>query len=569
MTAALASTSPGDAIAAGRAELAAGRPLEAVQLFDAKASENPSDHESRYWLYSALTAAGDTQTAALILEEARNLHALAVLRATKADMGRFRTDQAYCAQIGMQLYGAKLMSAASLCLGRALNFDALDPQLMISYGLSLQHQGRLREAIDVFTAAADVFASPVVHEFLLQPVFMAHIGLDRLAEESRKWGDLYAAPLTPANPTFANPRTTDRPLRIGYVGPSFSRSQVAQFLLPVLQAHDPDAVKVHLYCADPDAEVGLPATCALRKIAGVNNEQVAAMIRDDQIDVLVDVWGHFAGSRLPVFGYRPAPVQVAWINFVQSTGLACMDYVLHCDGMDVPGTEAYFTEEIWRLGELMSPSRPAAERPDPAPTPALKNGYVTFGSFNNPAKLDEMTVAAWALILRARPDDKLILKYGFFTDPVLQRATRARFAAYGAQPEQLEFRGHSTGADYLKEFQDIDLALDPSPCVGGTTTHDALGNGVPVLAHMGDNFYARAAACTVAPLGIPELVVDSWDAYVERALALTADVEALDRLRSRVRPAFDASSYRDEAGFTRTLENAFRQMFERWLKASA
>jgi protein O-GlcNAc transferase len=237
--------------------------------------------------------------------------------------------------------------------------------------------------------------------------------------------------------------------------------------------------------------------------------------------------------------------------------------------MDVPGTEAYFTEQIWRLGELMSPSRPAAERPAPMPTPALKNGYVTFGSFNNPAKLDEMTVAAWALILRGRPADKLILKYSYYVDPVLQRATQARFAAYGAQPEQLEFRGHSTGLAYLQEFQDIDLALDPSPCVGGTTTHDALANGVPVLANMGDNFYARAAACTVLPLGIPELVADGWDEYVDRALELTSDVAALDRLRSRVRPAFDASSYRDEAGFTRILEDAFRQMYGRWLEASA
>lgn len=569
MTAALASTPPGDAIAAGRAALAAGEPVEAAQLFHAYASAHPSDHESRYWLYSALVAAGERDAADATMEEARNLHATVVLRATNADMVRFRADKAYCAQVGMQLYAAKLMSAASLCLGRALNFDALDPQLMISYGLSLQHQGRLKEAIDVFTAAADVFASPVVHEFLLQPIFQVHKGMDRLSEEARAWGDRYVAPLTAPNPTFANPRTIDRPLRIGYIGPGFTRNQVAQFFVPVLEAHDPEAVKVHLYCADPDAEVGLPATCAVRKIGGVGNEQVAAMIREDQIDVLVDVWGHFAGSRLPVFGYRPAPVQVAWINFVQSTGLTCMDYVLHCDGMDVPGTEAYFTEKIWSLGELMSPSRPAAQRPDPTPTPALRNGYVTFGSFNNPAKLDEMTVAAWALILRARPADKLVLKYGFFIDPVLQRATRARFAAYGAQPEQLEFRGHSNGPDYLREFQDIDLALDPSPCIGGTTTHDAMANGVPVLANMGDNFYARAAACTVAPLGIPELIAQDWDDYVERALALTTDFEALDRLRARIRPAFDASSYRDEAGFTRILEDAFRQMVARWIETSA
>jgi predicted O-linked N-acetylglucosamine transferase (SPINDLY family) len=353
-------------------------------------------------------------------------------------------------------------------------------------------------------------------------------------------------------------------LRVGYIGPAFTRNQVTQFLLPVVEAHDPRAVEVHLYCIDPEVEAPLPVHCKVRKIGGLNKEQIGAMIRADLIDVLVDTWGHTAGSRLPVFALRPAPVQVAWINFLQSTGVSCMDYVFHCDGMAMPGTADFFTEEIWSLGELMSPSRPLADRPDPVPTPALNNGYVTFGSFNNPAKLDEMTVAAWSLILRARPDAKLVLKYAYFVDPVLQRATRARFAAYGAQPEQLEFRGASKGQDYLREFQDIDLALDPSPAIGGTTTHDALGNGVPVLVNTGDNYYARSAACTVAPLGIPELIADGWDEYVQRALDLTEDFDALDRLRSRIRPAFEASSYRDEAGFTRIVEDAYRQMFARW-----
>jgi len=569
MTLSLGGPSASDPIAQGRAALDAGDVVAAANLFNAVAQERPADYESRYWLYSALVAAGEPEAARQTLEEARSLHAGAMLRTLGADIPRFQSDKSYCAQIGRQLYAAKHMACASIALGRALDFEALDASLMLSYGLSMQHQGRLREAIDVFAAAAQVFANPAVHEFLLHPVFIVESGLETLSAESRKWGELYAAPFTPRSPSFGNARTTDRPLRIGYIGPSFTRNQVAQFILPVLEAHDPQAVTVHLYCSDPSAETGLPSTCIVRQIDGVDDEQVAEMIRRDQIDVLVDVWGHTAGSRLPVFGRRPAPVQVAWINFVQTTGLACMDYVLHCDGMDVPGTEAYFTEEIWRLGELMSPSRPAADRPAPTQTPALKNGYVTFGSFNNPAKLDEMTVAAWALILRARPADKLVLKYSFFADPILQRVTQARFAAYGAQPEQLEFRGHSTGADYLREFQDIDLALDPSPCVGGTTTHDAMANGVPVLAHAGDNFYARAAACTVAPLGIPELVVETWDEYVERALDLTADVEALDQLRARIRPAFDASSYRDEAGFTRILEDAFRQMYDRWLAASA
>ena len=555
-----------DLIAEGRAALDRGAPVAAAQPLRQACDENPADPESHYWLYCALAAAGEP--AALVLNDARDLHAHQVLRAAGADMARVRDDRAYCAQIGHQFYGAGLMSAASICFARALDLDAPDPQLMLSYGLSMQHQGRLWDALNIFSAAAEHFADPGIHEFLLHPVFLAVSGPEGMAEEARKWGRLYA-PAVPPKADFANERTAERRLRIGYIGPSFTRSQVAQFILPVLEAHDPEAVEVHLYCADPEAETGLPAACRLRKIGGLGHAEVAAMVRADRIDVLVDVWGHTAGSRLPGFALRPAPVQAAWINFVQSTGLSSMDYVLHCDGMAVPGTEAFFTEEIWSLGELMSPSRPAADRPGPTPTPALKNGYVTYGSFNNPAKLDEMTVAAWALILRARPADRLVLKYRYFADPVLPRATPARFAVYGVGAEQLEFRGHSTGQDYLKEFADIDLALDPSPCVGGTTTHDAMANGVPVLAHSGDNYYARAAACTVAPLGIPELVVETWDDYVERAVALTEDVQALDRLRARVRPAFEASSYRDEAGFTRKLEDAFRQMYARWLKTAA
>jgi protein O-GlcNAc transferase len=569
VSAALASAAPNDAIAEGRKALDAGDPTAAAQVFHAAAQADPADPESRYWLYSALVAAGEPQAAQTALDEARTLHAVAVIRAAGADMGRFQTDKAYCAQIGRQLYAARHMGSASLALGRALDFENLDPQVMLSYGLSLQHQGRMNEAVDVFSAAADVFQNAEVHEFLLYPLFHAPDRLERVSQEARRWADLYAAPQTPPKPAFFNERKTGRRLRIGYVGPSFTRNQVAQFLLPVLEAHDPKAVEVYLYCADPQADGDLPVGCKVRAIGGVSDRDVVAKIRGDKIDILVDVWGHTAGSRLPVFGYRPAPIQVAWMNFVQTTGLECMDYILHADSMAVEGTEQYFTEEIWRIGPIVAPSRPAADRPELTPTPALANGYVTYGSFNNPAKLSEITVAAWSLILARRPADKLVLKYSYYMDPVLQRVTRARFAAYGAQPEQLEFRDHSTGLDYWRAFQEIDLALDTSPCPGGTTSCDALANGVPVLTQWGDDFYARIGVPVVLPCGLPELIADGWEDYVERAISLTADFQALDALRAKTRAGFDASPYRDEVGFTRNLEEVYRQMFGRWVEAAS
>lgn len=569
MSALAARHAPADPLAEGLAAFAAGAWAEAIAQFHALALAAPADFECRYWLYSALAAAGEQALAAPFLEEARNLHAHLHIRAAGADMARFRDDKAYCADIGRQFYGAKQMAAASVCLGRALDLSKLDPNLALSYGLSLQHQGRIGEAIAVFQLIADSFHSAALHEFLLYPLFHAPNRLERVTSASREWARRYADPLTPAVPTFVNARTAERVLRVGYVGPSFTRNQVAQFIGPVLEAHDAAAVEIYLYCADPSQEAPLPGAGKMRKIGGVGDDDVAALIRADQIDILIDVWGHTAGSRLPVFARRAAPIQAAWINFVQTTGLAAMDYVLHADSMAVPGTEAYFTEEILHLGEIMAPYRPAPERPDPTPTPALRNGFVTYGSFNNPTKLSDQTIAAWGAILRARPGDRLVLKYGNFTDPVLQRTTQARFAAHGAHPGQLEFRGHSTGLEYLREFQDIDLALDPSPCPGGTTTCDALSNGVPVLTLKGEDFYARIGLPGVLPCGLPELVAESWDDYVARALTLTADVEALDALRARVRPGFDGSAYRDEAGFTRRLEGVYRRMFERWLATAA
>ena len=554
-----------DYAALGLAAFHAGDFAVAVAHLQTRVVQAPQDYEARYWLASAAVAAGAPEAAAGILVDARTIHAHAVLMAAGVDVTRLRHDKAYSFEIGTTLYANKFMAAASECFGWALDLANPDPKVLLSYGLALQHQGRIKEAIDVFTATSQLFVSPALHQFLLYPLFFVEDRMARVSAECRRWGERHAHPSAHAAPPFTNERTTDRRLRIGYVGPSFTRNQVAPSTVPVFEAHDPEAVHIFLYAMDPDTEAPLPATCTVRKIGHLSDEDAATLIRRDRIDILVDVWGHTANGRLRMFTLKPAPVQIGWINFMQTTGLTCMDYVMHADSMAVPGTEAYFTEEIWRTGEIMAPYRPSPDRHPPVPTPALRNGYITFGSFNNPAKLNDQTIAAWARILKCRPDDRLVLKYGLFVDPVLQRVTQARFAGHGVRPEQLEFRGDTRGPAYTREFQDIDLALDPSPVPGGTTTVDAIANGTPVLVLKGDDFYARTPLPLLLPCGLGELVAENWDDYVEKALEMTADVEALDALRARIRPAFDSSPYRDEAGFTRRLEADYRRMFQRWL----
>ena len=545
--------------------LAAGDPQGAVALLSAFVAGAPAEVEAHYWLASALFAAGETKAARASLVTAATLHGTMSLKGAGFDVIRLRNDRAHAATIGKQLYDAKFMGLASVVLAQALDPVRPSPEVLLSYGLSLQHQGRIEDALEVLAAMVELFDHPTLQAFVIYALFFSDGGVRRVSEAAKAWGARYAEPLIPAHVAFANPRSADRPLRIGYVGPAFATSQVAQFLLPVLEHHDPAATEIYLYGPDTADEAGLPATARRRSIGDLSDETVLGMVRADGIDILVDVWGHTVHGRLGVFARRAAPVQVAFINFVQTTGLRTMDYVLHADLIDGPEVADLFVETVWPLSQVMAPFRPLPGRPPPCPTPALKNGFVTFGSFNHPAKLSDATVAAWSAILRARPTSRLVLKYGYFIDPVLQRATFARFAAHGVEGAQIEFRGESKGEAYLLEFCDIDLALDPSPCPGGTTTCDALSNGVPVLTLRGEDFYGRIGLAGVIPCGAPELVADTWPDYVRKACDLTDDFGSLDALRRRVRDGFETSALRDEPGFTRGLEQHFRDMFAIWL----
>jgi predicted O-linked N-acetylglucosamine transferase (SPINDLY family) len=265
-----------------------------------------------------------------------------------------------------------------------------------------------------------------------------------------------------------------------------------------------------------------------------------------------------------VFGHRPAPVQVAWINFIQTTGLPQMDYVLHADGAETDARPELYGEQIWRIGPVFNAFRPDAGRLSPVPTPALAGGQVTFGSFNHPAKLSGVALDAWAAVLRGAPTSRLLLKYKYFADPVLQRVTQARFAARGVAPERIAFAGHSTGEAYYQAFREVDLMFDAWPAPGSTTTLDALSHGVPVLTMTEPSIAGAYTRTLFEASGLTELVTRSPEQFVALALELAADLPRLDALRSRVRPGFDGGPCSQEADFTRRVEDAFGEMFDRW-----
>ncbi|HLY80188.1 MAG TPA: hypothetical protein VKQ70_12475, partial [Caulobacteraceae bacterium] len=376
-----------DAFKSPQAALLAGDDAAAIAGYRAQIVAAPANVEARYGLASALAASGDGAAASVALEEARLLQGLLLAKGAGADLARIEADGDYAAAVATELYAAHHIAAASVIWGRAILAGHRSANGLVTYALSLQHQGRAEEAIGVFRAAADLYPSAAVDQFGLFPHFMVENGPARYAAAARAWAERWAPEAE--NPVFANPRSTGRRLRVGYVSPAFGALQVRQFITPILEAHDPAAVEVFLYPATDEHEKAWPEHIAVRPIGQLDDAAAAALIRTDGIDVLIDCWGHSAGSRLGVFARRAAPVQVAWINFVQTTGLGRMDYVLHADTMAAPGTAGLFTETVVSMGEVIIPYRPHPDRPPVAPTPALRQGHVTFGSYNHPAKLSD------------------------------------------------------------------------------------------------------------------------------------------------------------------------------------
>ena len=555
---------PADELALARAELALGQADAAARRLTEFTRRAPGHVLGRYWLAAALGAAGAWSEHAQALGQAQTTHALNLIAQASGDLQRMQTDPAYALQVGDIFYGRRQVGVASVAYGMAAMAPSASATVLLKYGLSLQHQGRIGEANAAFAAACERAPdNGQARGFLLYSLFFAPDGVARHAAAARDFARLYDGVAKRTPDSFKNPPLDGRKLRIGYVAPDAMGTQLRQFLLPVLENHDPRAVEVFHYLAAPPSSA--PPIGQVRAIGQMGDEAAAELIRADGIDVLLDLWGHTAGGRLGVFARRAAPVQASWMNYVQTTGVGEIDYLLHPDCLDVPGAQDHCAETLWHIGPEIAPFRPDP-RPDPSPAPALTNGFVTFGSYSHPVRFSDETIAGWSRVLQRVPASRLVLRYSYYADEVLRNAILMRFAAHGVDIERIQFRGHAVQPEYYQSYAEIDFALDPAPCPAGTTSLDALANGVPVLTLAGRDYYSRIGVCNTGPMGLDELIVESWDDYVERAAELTRDAAALDALRRRVRERFDGSGRRDEAGFTRRLEGHLASMFNLWLE---
>jgi predicted O-linked N-acetylglucosamine transferase (SPINDLY family) len=362
-------------------------------------------------------------------------------------------------------------------------------------------------------------------------------------------------------------RRADRPLRVGYVSADFRAHPTAHFIEPVLRHHRAEQVEAYLYSDAPQED---SVTAHLRRqvrhfrdTSSLSHAELAARVREDEIDILVDLAGHTAGNRLPAFIARPAPIQVSWIGYFATTGLSCMDYRI-ADELSVPESAAHqFVEQVVRLPHSANAFMPLAPLPPVAALPMERNGYCTFGAFVQPAKLNQDVVEAMAQILLGAKGSRLVLKYGSFADVGLVEHTRRRFAAAHVDPRRIRFEGHAALSSYLEALSQLDVALDTFPYSGETSAIHALLMGAPVVSLAGPALYQQLGARVLRLTGLGDWVTTDRAGYVARAVHAASEPAALKRVREGLRGRVTDSPLFDHRGVTHALEAAYRSMWQR------
>ncbi len=390
--------------------------------------------------------------------------------------------------------------------------------------------------------------------------------------DARYFGERMRARARPYTqwPALTEARDGARPLRVGFVSADLRKHPVGYFFESVLAELDrariePIAYSNALHSDELTARIK-PRFSMWRHVAEMDDAALARRIRDDRIDVLVDLSGHTGRNRLPMFAWRPAPLQISWLGYFATTGLSEIDYVLADSHVVPPGEEAQYTERIWRLPDsylcFTLPTEPVAV----APLPALNNGYVTFGCLNNHKKLNDDVVAVWSRVLRETPGSRLLLKNHQLGEPAIVQQTLARFAAHGIDATRLLLEGPSSREQYFATYHRIDIALDPFPYPGGTTSVEGIWMGVPVLTRHGDRFLSHLGELVLETVGLNDWIAADTEDYVARAVAAAGDLASLASLRARLRACIERSPLCDAPRFAGHWTTAVEQMWQTKLK---
>ncbi len=575
------------ALLLAKAQRAAGQDHKALEQLRGLCAKYPQQIEARFELASTLLGLGKDDEAIGELcsvidrapEHARAHHHLGVAYMRRLQFAdaeacflkalRIRPDFAAAHNsLGCLLRDQGQLAAAVKRFREAIRLSPQSAEARANLAGVLQLQGRPGEAIAAYREALKFDGgSERIHSNLLMTLhYDPDLTPEEIFAEHQQWARRHAVPTSATRRRNGNPDPA-RALRIAYLSADFRTHSVAFFIEPLLAAHDQQVVHVTCYSdvTAPDEMTARLKSRAdrWRDVAGVADADLARMIAADEIDILIDLAGHTGGNRLKLLAQRAAPIQVTHLGYGGTTGLSAVDYRLSDVIVDPPGESQRHTEELAYLPSgIFCYAPPIA--PDVPPLPCLENGYVTFGSFNNLAKIHRGVVELWAGLLKSLPTSRLLMKNNSFNDAATRDDFRRAFAELGISADRLELLGQTpTLPEHLELYRRVDIALDSFPYTGATTTCEALWMGVPVVTQRGNTYVGRLSASVLTHVGCTELIADTPQEYTAIARQLAENKPKLAEARAALRACMADSPVCDAQAAARGMEALFRDMWQR------
>lgn len=463
------------------------------------------------------------------------------------------------------------VKGAMECYKKALELNGTFSEAQNNLGVAFGQKGNAKKAMEYYKKAIEI--DPYYFDAHNNYIFALDLSEDEtvqsLIEERKRWSTIHEEPLLAKHKPHKNELTTDRKLRVGYVSADFRLHSASFVFGSVLEFYDKDKFEVHCYNnsnTKPDARTIFfkGAVDSWTDIFGWSDDDVATKIRQDKIDILVDLSGYSAGSRLLTFARKPAPIQACGWGYATSTGMKSMDYFF-ADNVIVPPEERdLYVENVIYLPNVVNHYCPE-KKPDVGPLPALTKGVITFASFNRLAKISDESYAVWAEVLKQVPNSRMLFKINESDPTAAKEHIIEIFKGNGIPEDRLHFFGKTTWTQHMESFNHVDIALDPWVHTGGLTTVDNLVMGVPVITLRWPTIVGRLSASMLTTMGMTDWIAETKEEYIKLAVDKASDLSKLAEVRAGLRDKFYATPLGDCAGYCKAVEVEYIKMWEKYV----
>ena len=475
-------------------------------------------------------------------------------------------------------YGNFLQEVLSDFSGACETYKKLDDsggypllaQLYNDWAIALKNQAQKPQAHALYEKSIALNPQPhIFSNMLYDLLFFSDKSEQQLLDKHREYEEKFTQFISKRYEHTPDKTAANSKMKIGYVSPDFRYHSVGMFIYDVLKNHNRDEVEVYCYYTCPVTEDRTlcfkEVADVWRDVAAASSTQLAEQINADKIDILIDLCGHTRGNSMMTFLAKPAPLQISWIGYTFSTGLQAIDYFISDEIATPKGSELNFSERVLKLPASFLCYSPHDNLPAVAHTPALTNGYITFGLFGNIAKLNADTAKLYADVMLAIPHSRLVIQSSAAHDEAASAAVLDMFARQGITEDRLWLRLKTDiPEEYLASFNEIDVLLDWHPFNGETITCNALSMGVPVISLYGDSHRSRAGLSILTAIGRSDWAAGNHAEFVAIALRLVSSIDKLNDIRQSLRAEFLQSPVCDAHGFSRDLERAYRKCWTDW-----